>query len=66
LNFNSTKSINEQPITLIEENLVTSSKASNDPINTSMNGRIKLSSEAYDSEDFFVVFQDFQPATIIS
>ena len=66
LNFNSTKSINEQPITLIEENLVTSSKASNDPINTSMNGRIKLSSETYDSEDYFIVFQDFQPATIIS
>jgi hypothetical protein len=41
-------------------------KTSNDTINSSMNGRIKLASEAYDSEDFFVVFQDFQPATIIS
>jgi hypothetical protein len=66
LKLNSTKGINEQPIVIIQQSIITPNKASNDPINTSMNGRIKLSSETYDSEDYFIVFQDFQPATIIS
>ena len=37
-----------------------------DNINTSMNGRIKLSSAVYDSEDYYEVFQDFQTLTQLS
>ena len=41
-------------------------KLPQDAINTSMNGRIKLSSAVYDSEDYYEVFQDFQPLTQLS
>jgi hypothetical protein len=41
-------------------------KLPRDAINTSMNGRIKLSSEVYDSEDYYEVFQDYQTLTKLS
>jgi F0F1-type ATP synthase membrane subunit b/b' len=46
--------------------LITPNKLPQDAINTSMNGRIKLSSEVYDSEDYYEVFEDFQPLTQLS
>jgi hypothetical protein len=46
--------------------LITPNKLPEDAINTSMNGRMKLSSVVYDSEDYYEVFQDFQPLTQLS
>jgi hypothetical protein len=37
-----------------------------DVINNSMNGRLKLASESYDSEQYFVVLQDYQPSTTLN
>jgi hypothetical protein len=46
--------------------LIRPEKRISDAINTSMNGRMKLSSAVYDSEDYYEVFQDFQPLTQLS
>lgn len=51
---------------IVDSNSKQTDKFANSNINTSMNGRIKLSSAVYDSEDYYQVFQDFQPLTQLS
>jgi hypothetical protein len=51
---------------IADSNFAEYNKFKNNAINTSMNGRMKLSSAVYDSEDYYEVFQDFQPLTQLS
>jgi hypothetical protein len=60
------KSLESLSQNIVDSSFITPNKLPEDPINTSMNGRIKLSSEVYDSEDYYEVFQDFQPLTQLS
>jgi sulfur relay (sulfurtransferase) DsrC/TusE family protein len=51
---------------IIDSDSIELNKTASSAINTSMNGRMKLSSAVYDSEDYYEVFQDFQPLTQLS